>query len=271
MDVNNNTEINKMFGTEDNPVTPPAEPELKSSPLEEEAVGASSFQDSSQGSSVSNSISGKAEFGGGNHDGGESMPEFSETELSNQGITIGNHEGFGFAQKGGLKTPVVLVLVMFVVGIALGGFAMYAHLFGLNISANDRAAKTAMEAVVERIEKISDTTPENIIFAGVYVHSRTDSFDCMLITLIEEEPGRFTNASFQVLIDKDGGDSKVFGEFEPEKYDELMEGEDEDRIQAQILLNRHEEFMKNLGEIRGEHTNWRKIDTTFLGVRILTK
>jgi hypothetical protein len=239
MDVNNNNEINKMHGTEDNPVTPPADPAWQSSVPPESA-------------------------------------EDSPADETEDDVIIGDHSGFGtFAKSGrkvGARFTFIMLPIMIILGFAGGVFACYAYFFGLQISAEQSAATSAVAEVYEFIqsgyENVDAEPPVRIILADVFVNRKTTEFECIIFVVVESVYTEFYNTSFRVIIPQSGGSLSLFSEFDPEEYDRLANGDDSDRIQAQIMLNHHLEFQRNLEEIRSDETQWVNIEPFTLNAKM---
>ena len=259
MEVNNNKEINKMFGSEDDPVTPPPEPELQTSPLGESSPASSPFQsDVDDGMKIPDNID-FSDMGG-------------EIESANANdFIIGDHNGFGFAKRGtsGGKAKIicVLVLVLFIGGVVLGWVAAKAYFFGLNVSAEQSAAETAMKAVHNQHATLPT---KKIIFTDVYVNNKLHEFECIVFAVVEDSRAKFRTDVFRVIIDKSTKDIEVFFEFNQENYDELVNrGNDHDLIQAKFMLNQKHEFERCLAEIL--NGKWVNINPAYVSARMLNK
>ncbi|MCL2070873.1 MAG: hypothetical protein FWH07_01395 [Oscillospiraceae bacterium] len=259
MEVNNNNEINRMFGTEDSPIMPPREPALQTSPLGAESTpGASPFQtDADNNSRIPSNI------------------DFSDgaRETSSRDAIIGDHSGFGFAKhyspRGRLRLTLILLPIFLLIGAVGGAFAARAYFFGYDISAEQSAAQTAIDAVYD-YAKIGSV--KKVIFADVFVNNKTNEYECVLFTVIEDSAAEFRTAAFRVLIEKGGGaeDVDVFAEFEQDEYDRLINsGNDRDNIQAQLLLNQKHEFERCLSEILAG--KWVNVEPSYINARIINR
>jgi len=287
MEVNNNNEINKMFGTENEPATEPvaktaetpavnpAQAELQTSPLGDDATPeASPFQNQDADADAGDGVTSTSLFG-------MEVPESDNSNAGDFGSSgenatsfIGNHDGFGFVQKRSVKAMAVIVPLILVIGFALGVFSCYAYFFGLNMSSEKRIAASALELVDTYSNKGLENTEneKNITFTKVFVNNKTTEYECMVFAIIEESSVVYRNATYHVIIGKDGNTESVFSQFDPEQYDALIQsGDDGDRIQAQILLNRHFDFERNLEEIQSESQSWVSINPLYLRVNIFKK
>jgi hypothetical protein len=278
MEVNNNKEINQMFGTEDDPVVPPAEPELKSSPLGSEP-DSSPFQDKSLGAADLNGLGGAAGFGGGLADSADGMVGYIGNDqldddspasyINDTGFVIGDHNSgfrtaFGEGRTIGLKLTLILVPLMLIIGFAGGAIACYSYFFGLHLSAEDSAARTAMSAITE---EFSDN---NVIFADIYVNNQTSVFDCIVFTLIEHSPVDFRTQTFLVAVSKDGGEVSIMRSFDRDEVDRLRSsGNPQDLVQAEILLSRKHDFEEMLNEIQNGDKHWKQINPLFLSIKLI--
>ncbi|MCL1788765.1 MAG: hypothetical protein FWG33_00220 [Oscillospiraceae bacterium] len=254
MAVNNNNEINKMFGTEDEPILPPPDPELKTSPLGDASTpGASPFQDDSMKIPPHIDFS---ESGGGDSSGHDAK--------------IGDHSSFGFSKyhspRANLKIMLILVPLVLAIGVGIGIFATRNYFFGFEISAEHSAAEDAMREIYDYITK--STTPlEKVIFNDSFVNNKKGECEIVVFTVIEESLANFRAAAFRVVVDKNTNTTDVFPEFNQEEYDRLMNSENEsDRIQAQILRNLSDEFERCLAEIQSG--KWVNVDPAYINVRI---
>ncbi|MCL1866417.1 MAG: hypothetical protein FWF82_03300 [Oscillospiraceae bacterium] len=253
MEVNNNTEINKMFGSQDNPVTPPAEPALQASPIA--SPGGSPTGTPENSSPFQSGDSGYSDGGGsgGSGFGGES------------GVIIGDHSGFSsLGIGGGVRKGVIAVLVplMLLLGFAGGVFFCYNHFFGLHMSDEDKAARTAMDLV-------RDSTESELLFTNLYINSKTTEYDCIVFVSEQITPAEYENTVYHVIIKKDSDKTDVIPEFDFEEFDRLDNGDELEQVQAQIMLSRHYDFERYLSEIRDGNKNWTKIDPFYLGVRLV--
>jgi hypothetical protein len=268
MEVNNKSEINKLFGTEDAPDTP-AEPELQKSPI-------STSNDAPTGTPANESP-----FQGESKPAPKSVIPDSVSDVTNPlgtnsfsseaSFTIGDHEGFSSllndGRKVGLRLMLIAIPVTLLIGLAAGAFACFVYFFGLHISADDNAARTAMNSVTEFIKENHEKDAE-VIFTEVYVNNKTNQFDCVVFAVIKNSPIDYNNTALRVLIDKSSDEILVFGEFDPDEFDRLRESSDpNDRIQAEILADRHHNFKRILEEIHDSSTNWTSVNPFYLNAR----
>ncbi|MCL1902917.1 MAG: DUF61 family protein [Oscillospiraceae bacterium] len=258
MAVNNNDEINKLFGTEDEPVLPPPDPELKTSPLGDASTpGESPFQSvTDEGMKVPSHI------------------DFSEAAGDNAGgsdAQIGDHSNFGFSRyhspRANLKVILILLPIMLAIGAVLGGFIVKNYFYGTDISSEHSLMTDAVNAVYERVMK---SAPEKVIFTDTFVNNKKTECEIIVFTVIEQSRAEFRAVAFRVVADKDVNSLDIFYEFDKEEYERLIEsGDDGDLIKAQIMLNLDAEFERGLAEIRGG--KWVNVDPSYINAKINNK
>jgi hypothetical protein len=264
MEVNNNTEINKMFGTDEEPVLA-AEPELSTSPIDS-PPNSSPFQEEAAEEEAVPDFGEFGSFRQDSEDGEHGEGDKSDPYKHEHGVIIGDHTGFAITGSGrgvSLKFTVVFFPIVLVLGLATGIFVCYAYFFGLYLSSNDAAARTSISAVYDYIE-LSYTeqelpVPAKVIFAAVYVNSKINETESVVFTVIENPSTWLSTAIFRVV--KTADSTSVYKEFDPDEYDRLHAGNDTERIQAEIMLNRHFELMRALEEISDEENDvWVGVD-----------
>jgi hypothetical protein len=278
MEVNNKSEISKMFGSADSPATESADdkptPELQASPVKESAPTGT----------PENSSPFQKEGGGGDDTKTDkpSIPD-SVADVTNPlgtnsftseiSYTIGDHDGFSSLlhdgrKKVGLRLMLIAIPLTLLIGTVAGAFACYIYFFGLNLSSEDSAARTAIESVREFAIASEENTP-NVIFTSIYVNNKTNQFDCIVFAVIKNSPIDHYSTVFRVTIDKNTDEVVVFSLPDEAEITALRASDDtNDHIQAEILRDRHETFMRILGEIENNSRIWKSIDPFYLNVII---
>jgi hypothetical protein len=279
MEVNNNTEINKMFGDESQSETKNesgntvnASPFQDASPAPLASAGLSGASpDFSGGAGSGNSDSSGAQGGGLSNYMNDTPDEHRGDSFVDDGTVIGDHSGFHLAGGGGgigAKTLLIVVPLTLIIGIAGGIFACYVYFFGLHVSAEEKAAQTAMSFIREALEV--DEQIEKIIFTEIFVNNKTSAYDCIVFATVEDKSVTFTNEVFHIIIPKDSGEkSMTNGNFNQELYAYIREyGNEQERIQAEIDLGKHLEFERVMNEILGGNKDFKRVNPFFLNVKM---
>jgi hypothetical protein len=255
MEINNNSEINKMFKTEDNPIQPPPELELQTSPLGDNSVpGESIFQ-------TDYNDNPPPEFSGRDEDG--------DSDSDNFDTIIGDHKGFGFNHKK-LSSGISFVLlpIMLIIGFATGVFICHIYFFGIELSAEQKAARTAIKEVKEYVHK-NMGEDMNVIFTRSFVNNKVNEYECVIVTAIESDVIKYNIVNYRVIIVKGDDNIKIFPEMDYDEFDRLNKSNDpDDLINASAMLLHHMEFEKALEQIWMGDSGWVDIDPVLIDIKL---
>ncbi|MCL2036672.1 MAG: hypothetical protein FWG83_04710 [Oscillospiraceae bacterium] len=242
MEINNNSEINKMFGTEDEPILPPPEPELHASPNPNDLSGMNS---PFQGGDYSSNTAFDGEFG----------------------VKIGDHSlGFAVAGKGrriGARTMFILFPLLVFLGAAGGAFACYTYFFGLHISSEESAARTAADSICDFLHE-KEEPPQRIIFNEIFVNNRFQGYTCVAFATVKLTDVQYETMIFKVIINEKTDEITVIREFEPEEFERLSQGSKEEQILAATMLNQYYEFVDALDEIQSRSGDWERVNPIYI-------
>lgn len=187
--------------------------------------------------------------------------------LSADGTVIADHSGFAFAgdySGGGSKAAVIVAVIMLVLGLALGGFAVHYYYFGFKISAEQSAGIDAINSVYDYANK---SGVEKVVFTDVYVNSKTEEYECMVFTVVKYSLTESKAAGFRVVSPKGGGKTEIFPEFDQSEFDRLNYSSSEvDNLNARLLLTQKNEYERCLDEILAG--KWVSVDPSYTSARI---
>jgi len=246
VEVNNNSEINKLFEED-------IEKEVEKEKHELEALVESGAAGTADGSETGDS--------GGDYD--ESLEE-------------GSSESFGFASKKALKkakvaaSPKLIAFRMMmgvfpfvlIIGFALGIAGCYWFFFGFNVGGGAVAADKAAEAVVAHLDDNLGFKAD-VLFISIYVKPKVDTYECILFCVTENDEADYSERAFRTVVNKDG-ETTVYAEFDQAAYDRLMAGTAEDRVRAGVMLEYRDAFNRCVSEIESEKSGWIGSDHNFI-------
>jgi hypothetical protein len=286
-EINNNAQINEMFGVPD--------PEGGETPPEQVAAGDGTVNRADDGAGDG------AGDGTVNHaddvllDGEkqaadtpappEKAAQTGEAAQPGEGdeqpITEGSDESFGFAKERDIKKAkakadprrirtkiVVAVLPLFLVaGFVLGAFVCFVYYFGIQTEGEHKAAFSAAKAVKEHLtEKIGEDRA--VTFINIFIKNKTEEYECVIFCTVGDGAVSYTEETFRVLINKNDGNTDVQDRFDPDEYERLSSGTDEERVSAALMMNHKREFERCVGEIGAEGTVWVGVDAYYINIRI---
>ncbi|MCL2633884.1 MAG: hypothetical protein FWD34_05145 [Oscillospiraceae bacterium] len=264
MEVNNNNEINKMFGETAEPTPPQAVPVSEPAPAPAPAEPAPVAE-------VPQQASPPASF----------SPSFSDMDDREDEVIEGDEFSFGFASPAAIKKAkkasnpkmaslklfLVLLPLILIIGVSGGAFLCYLHFFGLDILQVNNAVVNAADAVIE-YTKENYNEDSNVIFYNIYVKNKTEEYEYIVFCAVETSPTVYEATAFRIIIDKGDGYVDIYPEFNEAEYARLNSGTDNEKVHASVMLRHKNEFDRCSLEIQEGETDWKRFDADALALRM---